>query len=115
VVHFVANHYPFVVFEDELPAENENNNYAALGIQAFISGDLAFFATILSKPNMSPVWCNWCMLSKQAWSVQGHDPGEKWPIEKLHQICHNVDVCGMKEEPSNVMGCVKRPLIDAVP
>jgi len=75
---------------------------------------LAFFATILGKPNMSPVWCNWC-ISKQAWSVQGHAPGEKWTIEKLHQIRHNVEVCGMKEEPSNVMGCMKRPLIDAVP
>ena len=97
MVHFVANHYPFVVFEDELPAENENNNYADLGIRAFISGDLAFFATILGKPNMSPVWCNWCMLSKQAWTVQGHDPGGKWTIEKPYQIHHNVEVCGMKE------------------
>jgi len=32
VVHFVGNHDPLVVFADELPAANENNNYAALGI-----------------------------------------------------------------------------------
>jgi hypothetical protein len=64
VLHFVGNHDPLVVFADELPAANENNNYAALGIQAFVSGDLAYFATILRKPNMSPVWCNWCILFK---------------------------------------------------
>jgi hypothetical protein len=55
------------------------------------------------------------MLSKQAWSVPGHDPGEKWTMEKIHQIRHNVENCGMKDEASNGMGCVKRPLIDAIP
>jgi esterase/lipase len=43
------------------------------------------------------------MLSKKAWSVEGHDPGEKWTIKKIHQICQNVEVCGKEEKPNNVM------------
>ncbi len=115
VVHFADNHDPVIVFADEAPAVEHNNNCATFGIQAFISGDLAFYATILGKPNMSPVWCNWCILSKQAWNVEGHTPGGKRTIENIYQILHYVEVCGMEEKPSNVLGCVKRPLIDAVP
>jgi len=63
---------------------------------------------------MSPCGSNWCMLSKQAWSVEEHASGEEWTIEKIHQIRHNVEVCRMEEKPSNVMGCIKRPLIDSV-
>jgi hypothetical protein len=120
VVHFVGLHDPIVVFVDELPiADITNNNNTAttamsFEVRTFISGDLAFFSTILGKPNMSPVWCNWCMLSKAAWNKEGHNPGEKWTIESINQFCHSVEFCGMKEEPSTVMGCVNRPLIDAV-
>lgn len=55
------------------------------------------------------------MLSKQACSVEGHAPGDRWSIDKIQQIRHNVEVCGMKEDPCNIMGCVQHPLIDAVP
>jgi len=116
VVHFAENHDPVIVFAVEAPAaEERHNNWAMFGIQALISGDLAFFSTILGKPNMSPIWCNWCMLSKQAWSVAGHAPGDRWAIDKIQQIRHNVEVCGMRDDPSNIMGCIKTPLIDAVP
>jgi hypothetical protein len=35
---------------------------------------------------MAPIWCNWCMLTKQAWMEVGHVYGEKWSINKLHDI-----------------------------
>jgi hypothetical protein len=81
VVHFTQNNDPVVVFVDEAPAKamqrnDHNNNYAAFEVRAFISGDLAFYAKILGKPNISPCWCTWCMLSKQALHLAGHDPAE---------------------------------------
>jgi hypothetical protein len=54
------------------------------------------------------------MLSKQACSVEGHAPGDRWSIDTIQQTRHNVEVCGMRDDPSNIMGYIKTPLIDAV-
>jgi len=47
-------------------------------VSVFITGDLAFYFTILGKENMGGIWCTWCMLSKQKWSADQHDLGEEW-------------------------------------
>jgi hypothetical protein len=54
---------PIVTLADERP-DNNNNRGLVLQIRAFIAGHSAFYSTILGKPNMSPCWCIWCMLSK---------------------------------------------------
>jgi hypothetical protein len=120
LIDSVEHSDPTVIFSDEMPVANIINNgthkkCVFFEVRAFASGDVAFYSTILGKPNMSPCWCSWCMLSKQSRNSEGHTPGEKQTIEKVHQIRHNVKFCGLKEEPCNIMGCTKVPLIDSVP
>jgi len=55
-----------------------------------MAGDLAFYATILGKPNMSPCWCTWCMLSKLQWNIEGHRAGPEWTVDKIIEIRNNV-------------------------
>ena len=51
-----------------------------------ISGDLAYFATIVGKVNMSGCWCHWCNLSPQEWSNKSHTKGMLWTIDLLKKI-----------------------------
>jgi hypothetical protein len=55
-----------VSIHDESPLVNEvyDLNFIALPVNIFITGDLAFYATVLGKENMGGIWCPWCMLSK---------------------------------------------------
>jgi len=76
---------PIVTVAAERP-ENINNMCITLEIRAFVAGDLAFYATVLGKPNMSPCWCTWCMLSKVQWSASDHDAGAEWTIQKKFDI-----------------------------
>jgi hypothetical protein len=112
VIHLIPNEEPVVVIADESPGSNNN---VTLAIRVFISCDLAFYATILGKPNMAPIWCNWCMLTKQAWMEVGHVHGEKWSINKLHDIRQLVKDHGMPERPQIIMGCTHTPIFDAAP
>jgi len=82
--------------------------------RTFIAGDLAFFAVILGKENMSGSWCNWCKLSPKGWSKFGHEKGELWSIEKINNICDSVENGTLAETTANLKGCTMRPLIDAV-
>lgn len=104
---------PIVTLAPERP--DTNNRCIAFAIRCFIAGDLAFFATILGKPNMSPCWCTWCQLSKMQWSVEGHGAGLAWTVEKLLDIRNNVEFNGLAEKPDNIFGCTHKPLFDAVP
>ncbi len=62
---------------EEAPLCNQifDEYFIALPINVYITGDLAFYATVLGKENMGGIWCPWCMLSKQEWSA---DPHELW-------------------------------------
>ena len=48
-----------------------------------ISGDLAYFATIVGKVNMSGNWCHWCNLSPLEWSNKSHTKGMLWTVDLL--------------------------------
>ena len=47
-------------------------------IRIAVTGDLAFYATMLGKPNMSAYWCVWCKLSSSQWSKVENTVGELW-------------------------------------
>jgi len=79
-----------------------------------MAGDLAFYATVLGKPNMSPCWCTWCMLSKLQWNIEGHRGGPEWTVDKIVKIWNNV-ANGLAEKPETIFGCMHSPLFDAVP
>ena len=84
-------------------------------IQTLIAGDLAFFPTMLGKENMSSVWCTWCKLSKTEWARTGHNLGECWTIDGIHEVRENVRLGSLTNVPENIKGCTKIPLFDSVP
>lgn len=47
------------------------------------SGDLAFYADVLGKPNSSGYWCHLCQLCWKEWNKRNHKAGEKWTLEKM--------------------------------
>jgi hypothetical protein len=73
---------------EEPPFINQvyDRNFISLQVDFFITGDLAFYVTIPGKENMGGIWCPWCMLSKQQWSLDPNGSGEEWTIEKLCYI-----------------------------
>ena len=48
-----------------------------------ISSDLAFFATVVGKINMSGCWCHQCILSAKGWSEKSLTTGMLWSINLL--------------------------------
>ncbi len=83
VLHKNANN-AMVLLSDEPPSLELAQDIRSLSFSAivFITGDLAFYQTILGKENMATCWCTWCMLSPKEWSVPGHASGESWILEK---------------------------------
>jgi hypothetical protein len=116
VVHLLDNDTPAVTLTltEELPGEQENNNFISFHVWSFITGDLAFFATILGKENMSTKWCTWCKLFRVEWSNPNHVRGEPWSIEGIQEVHFNVMENNLLEMPENIMGCTAIPLFDAV-
>ena len=52
-------------------------------LRVLLCGDLAFFAAVLGKVNMSEKWCIWCQIEPTEWSAPYHVPGEGWTIKKM--------------------------------
>jgi hypothetical protein len=55
-------------------------------IRVFITGDLAFYATVLGKEGMDKAHCMWCELKKAEWQADGHERGVKWTLEELKRV-----------------------------
>jgi hypothetical protein len=115
VVRLLDNDTPTITLTEELPGEQENNNFISFHVRTFITGDLAFFAIILGKENMSTQWCTWCKLSRVKWSNPNHVRGEPWSIEGIQNVHFSVAENNLHEMPENIRGCTAVPLFDAVP
>ena len=89
-------------------------SYVIVPIRILISGDLAFFATIVGKNNMSGHWCHWCMLSPSEWENCDHEKGDKWTVQlikdNLERQLINPDMT-----PYEKKGCVLPMLFDSIP
>ena len=48
----------------------------SIRLRVLMCGDLAFFAAVLGKVNMSGKWCVWCQLGPSEWSMPNHVPGD---------------------------------------
>ena len=57
-------------------------------VHLLISRDLAFFATVIGKVNMSGCWCN---LSAKYWSDKYHIKGMIWTIDLFKQSLSDKD------------------------
>ena len=59
------------------------NNIIQIPTRILISGDLAFFATVVGKVNISDCWCHWCNLSIKEWSDKAHAKDMLWSVDLL--------------------------------
>ena len=75
--------------------------------EVFLTGDLAFLATIIGKENFDSFWCCFCDLMKDAWQNSDDCVGIDWTLERiaeqleLNETQQNkgVDQRGVREEP----------------
>ena len=58
-------------------------NIIQIKTRHLISGDLAFFATVVGKVNISGCWHHWCNVSVKEWSDKSHTKGMLWTIDLL--------------------------------
>jgi hypothetical protein len=91
-VAHVHNMQHIVSLAEEPPAAAPDGGTHWFKLRPFIAGDLAFFATVLGKENMSATWCTWCKLSKSKWSPEGHLKGKLWMLQHINDIHDNIEV-----------------------
>jgi hypothetical protein len=114
-VAHMHNMQHIVSLAEEPPAAAPDGGTHWFKLRPFIAGDLAFFATVLGKENMSTTWCTWCKLSKSQWSPEGHLKGELWTLQHINDIRDNIEVNNAVENPATIMGCTARPLFQHIP
>jgi len=104
--------------ENSLSNDYDSANFYSSPLSVKITGDLAFLCTALGKENMSGHWCPWCMLSPTDWSLENHQPGEKWTINKMIMLREQLEEAernNSSSSPGTVKGCTDTPLFDSVP
>ena len=79
-----------------------------------ISGDLAFFATVVGKVNRSGCWCHWCNLSPLEWENTNHEKGMLWTIELIKKK-FDEQLVNTKMTANEKRGFIRPLLFDAVP
>ena len=78
-------------------------------------GDMAYFAAVLGKVNMSGKWCTWCKLAPSAWKMCNHVIGEPWTISGMVEVREQVENGTISDKPANRRRMVKKILIDSIP
>ena len=56
---------------------------ADIPLRLFACGDLAFYALVLGRNGMSPIWCWLCQQSKTEWTSEGPSGLEMWTISGM--------------------------------
>ena len=84
-------------------------------MRIFITGDLAFYAAVLGKVNMSGKWCTWCKLHPSEWEQEGHEHGEQWTLEEMRDILEQLNCGILQDTPRNRKGIVQLQLFDCIP
>ena len=93
------------------PVANLQIDSSIKGFRIFVTGDLAFYAMALGKPNTSSYWCTWCSMKKTAFGQKVH--GQLWTLERLKDTKQLFDNRTAKSK-KNRDGVSTSPLIDAV-
>ncbi len=78
-------------------------------IRVFITGDLAFHATMLGKEGVDKAHCIWCKLKRSEWQTHGHEPGIKWTLQKFKRVAASLDATRTSEN-----GVKSHPLLDCI-
>ena len=83
-------------------------------IRLRVTGDLAFYASLLGKVNMSGNWCIWCKLSHNEWSSPNHKDGDAWTNDAMDNVRKRIENGDIEDNPSNRKGCVSVPLFNNI-
>jgi hypothetical protein len=116
-----ANQQRYALFGDEDAAGNnqpgvERTFLWTATVRVFLTGDLAFYSTILGKENMSGAWCAYCWLAHADWQALEHTDGQAWTIESLGIHLEKLnDGTLNKKIPQEVRGVTAKVMFDAVP
>ena len=112
---FVNNDDPPVfvcpITKEEVPAMKF---VRAVRIRIVVTGDLAFYASLLGKVNASGHWCTWCRLMYTEWKENDHDAGESWTLEKMDELREAILTKQLRDTPSNRKGVVDVVLLDLI-
>jgi hypothetical protein len=55
-------------------------------LNLFITGDLSYYADVLSMPNSSSYWCPWCFLLRPEWQQSADATGEARNTEVVEHM-----------------------------
>jgi hypothetical protein len=79
-------------------------------IHVFVTGNLAFYATVLGKEGMDKAYCTWCKLKCSEWQTCPHAPGMKWNLEELKQVAASLNAGNKTSEN----GVKSYPQVDCI-
>jgi hypothetical protein len=80
----------YAILDRTGPLGNEDTLVLNVPISVFITGDLAFYATVVGKEGMDKAHCHWCKLPSAQWQTHGHAPGSKWTLEELKRVTGSI-------------------------
>jgi hypothetical protein len=90
-------------------ASEEDTLELNVPIRVFITGDLAFYATIMGKEGMDKAHCHWCKLRSSEWQALGHAPGIKWTLRELTRVA-----ASLNDERTTENGVKSYPQLDCI-
>ena len=61
----------------------------SIPVSVFVTGDLAFYATVLGKEGSSPSWCYLCNLSAAEWKEDRAAQGMAWTVELIKEMVNS--------------------------
>ena len=81
-------------------------------IKIVISGDLAFYSTMLGKPGMDSKWCHLCNLGAAQWSNPKTCKGVLWNRENMNAILEQINDDSRKMKPNERKGIKFKPILE---
>jgi hypothetical protein len=99
----------YAILDRTGPVSQEDTLKLNVPIHVFITGDLAFYATIMGKEGMNKAHCHWCKLRSSQWQVLGHTPGIKWTLQELKQVA-----ASLNERTKTENGVKSYPQLDCI-
>ena len=81
-------------------------------IRLFITGDLAYQATVMGKDKSSGHHCPQCNLTVSTWSAFNHSKGNQWTCAALHEAVQEFEAQGSKKAVNGVIESMHYPNIE---
>ena len=79
-------------------------------ICVFITGDLAFYETLVGKEGMDKAHCHWYKLKSAKWQEYAHARGMGWYLEEMKQVYVSIIDMNKKQngvKSSMLIDCIK--------